>query len=333
MSQAKPSFSSSAQAVASTHSPMTLGSLPIPSIKPQRLLITGGTGFIGSPLVSLLVQQGCSVVVLSRHPKSAIKKLPESVTTVGKLSKIPVGTAFDGIINLAGESLAQGRWTETKKQRLLHSRLGTTEDLFHWAKAQSAPPRYLINASAVGYYGPQGDAPLTEDSNPHPSFSHDLCARWEQAAQTFEALGATVCRLRFGVVLAREGGAFEQIILPYRFKLAPVIGSGQQYFSWIHHQDLMRVFLHLLSQQTIPSGPINATAPEPITYRTMTDTLAAQTKTWITLPAPAFMMRAMLGEMAQELLLTGQRVVPARLEEMGFQFEYRDWDTAVRALV
>lgn len=327
LSEAQPSSSSTAQAAASSSLPS------LPSIKPQRLLITGGTGFIGSPLVDLLVQQGCSIVVLSRHPNQALKKLPEGVAAVAKLSKIPAETVFDGVINLAGESLAQGRWTEAKKQRLLHSRIGTTEDLFQWAKAQPTPPKYLMNASAVGYYGPQDDAPLTEDSPPHASFSHELCARWERAAQAFETLGTAVCRLRFGVVLAREGGAFEQIILPYRFKLAPVIGSGQQYFSWIHHEDLMRVFFHLLSQDTLPTGPINATAPEPITYRTMADTLAAQAKTWVTLPAPAFVMRTVLGEMAQELLLTGQRVMPQRLQDMGFEFEYSDWQAAVKALV
>lgn len=314
-------------------SPSSASSVPLSSIKPQRLLITGGTGFIGRPLVSRLVEQGCSVVVLTRDPTKAAKLLPDGATAVAELSAIPTETVFDGLINLAGESLAQGRWTEHKKQRLMHSRIGTTEQLFHWSKQQQTPPRYLINGSAVGFYGPQGDAALVEGSPAQPSFSHDLCAQWEQAAQTFETLGMAVCRLRFGVVLARTGGAFEQIILPYRFKLAPVIGSGEQYFSWIHHRDLMRVFFYLLSQETLPTGPINATAPEPITYRTMTQTLKEQSHSWLTVPAPAPVMRLMLGEMAQELLLTGQRVVPQRLSQMGFEFEYGDWRSALRELV
>lgn len=302
---------------------------------PKTVLITGATGFIGQPLLRMPVAHGCEVTALTRNADLARVRQPSAaVSWISSLATVDDDARFDVIINLAGESLAQGRWTEAKKTRLLNSRIGTTAALYDLVRRLRTRPQYLINGSAVGFYGPHQDQILNEDSASKDSFSHRLCAAWEAEADRVSTLGVDVCKLRLGVVLADKGGAFQQLKLPFQMRLATQMGTGKQYFSWIHRQDLMRVFALLLDR--LPEhrlvGPINATAPGAVSYRELTSVLAKHYHTLLTLPLPRLILRPLLGQMADGLLLTGQRVHPDQLLFHGFQFSFPDLATALQEL-
>lgn len=295
------------------------------AIPPLKVLITGGTGFIGTPLVTMLSKQDCDVTVLTRDRRKAARSQPEAaVTWIESLNALPSDSVFDVLINLAGESLAHGRWTDAKKQRLMDSRIHTTAALRDLVDRLEYKPAYLINGSAVGIYGPHQEQKLSERSASVDSFSHRLCAAWENEADTFAEHGTEVCKLRLGVVLAANGGAFEQMTRSFRFKVATQMGAGRHYFSWVHRQDLLRIFAFLLAREPEQrlTGPVNATAPGAVTYRTLCDALAEQYHTLIKLPLPGPLLHVLVGEMADELLLTGQRVEPERLLDHGFHFHY-----------
>lgn len=306
-------------------------------IPPLKVLVTGGSGFVGTPLVTMLSESGCEVTALTRDRRRAAYKQPAAaVTWIESLNALASNSVFDVFINLAGESLAQGRWTEAKKQRLLDSRINMTAALLDLVDRLEHKPDYLINASAVGFYGPHQDQRLNESSAGVDSFSHRLCAAWEAVADKFSEYGVGVCKLRLGVVLAASGGAFEQLKLPFMLKVATQMGAGQHYFSWVHRQDLMRIFAFLLArgpENQWLTGPVNATAPDPVTYRALCQALAERYHTWLRLPLPAPLLRTMLGEMANELLLTGQRVEPGTLLEQGFRFQYPTLNDALTSLV
>lgn len=307
------------------------------TIPPLKILITGGTGFIGTPLVTMLCESGCEVTVLTRDRKRASFTQPAAaVTWIESLNALASNSVFDVFINLAGESLAQGRWTDAKKQRLLDSRINVTAALLDLVGRLEHKPAYLINGSAVGFYGPHQDQKLDESSAAVDSFSHRLCAAWEAEADKLGEYGMGVCKLRLGVVLAPSGGAFEQLKRPFRLKVATQMGAGQHYFSWVHRQDLMRIFAFLLArgpENQWLTGPVNATAPDPVTYHDLCQALAERYRTWLKLPLPAPLLRTMLGEMADELLLTGQRVEPGKLLENGFRFQYPTLKDALTSLV
>lgn len=302
---------------------------------PKAVLITGATGFIGQPLLSMLIEHGCKVTALTRNVDLARHEQPSAaVSWISSLAAVEHDARFDVIINLAGESLADGRWTEAKKTRLLNSRIGTTAALYNLVQRLQVRPQYLINGSAVGFYGPQQDQILNEDSASRDSFSHRLCAAWEAEADRLSTLGVDVCKLRLGVVLADKGGAFQQLKLPFQMRIATQMGTGRQYFSWIHRQDLMRVFALLLSRQPEHRlvGPINATSPGAVSYKELTSVLAKHYHTLLTLPLPRLVLRPLLGQMADELLLTGQRVQPGQLLHHGFQFDFANLAAALQEL-
>lgn len=305
------------------------------TLAPLRLLITGGTGFIGIPLVTMLCERGCDVTVLTRDRHRAAKSQPaEGVTWLESLNAVPGESEFDVIINLAGESLASGRWTRQKKERLIDSRLSTTAALYDLVERLAKKPEYLINGSAVGFYGPQGEQKLDESSPSVESFSHSLCAAWENEADTFSEFGVAVCKLRLGVVLSAEGGAFAQIKQSFRFKVATQMSTGEHYFSWVHRQDLLRIFEFLLARE--PSerlvGPVNATAPGALTYRELCAALAKHYNALVKVRLPAPLLRLLVGEMADELLLTGQRVEPQKLRQHGFSFNFPSLPEALPTL-
>lgn len=313
----------------------TIDALAPAHFPPQAILITGATGFIGRPLLSMLLERGCTVTALTRNRSMAMKRQPSAaVTWVDSLSAVSSDARFDVVINLAGESLAKGRWTSTKKQRLIGSRVDTTAALYNLVERLHMRPRYLVNGSAVGFYGPQQDQILTETSESNDSFSHRLCAAWEHEADRFGTLGMAVCRLRLGVVLAKEGGAFEQIKQPFRYKVATQMGSGEQFFSWIHRQDLLRIFALLLGLQSEQRliGPLNASAPGALSYEQLAADLAVHYHTFIKLPLPRPILRPLLGQMADELLLSGQRVQPEKLLQAGFCFRYPDFRSALPSI-
>jgi uncharacterized protein (TIGR01777 family) len=295
----------------------------------MKILLTGGTGFIGQPLVERLLQRGDTVTVYTRN---ASLQGGERLDYVTDLDEIPASSGFDAFINLAGESIAGGRWTEARKQELLDSRVGTTRMLHDLASRLESPPATLLSASAIGYYGPQGDMPLDEEADTIDCFSHRLCVAWEEEAHRFESLGSRVCIMRLGVVLAADGGAFEQLKRSVQFGVATWLGSGEQWLSWVHRDDVLRAVEFLLDHPTL-AGPFNITAPEPVTNRGFSMALARQRGALLSLPVPGFVMRAAMGELADELLLTGQRVVPRNLQVAGFGFNYPDVSEALPRLL
>ncbi|MEQ8263390.1 TIGR01777 family oxidoreductase [Pseudohaliea sp.] len=294
----------------------------------MHVLVTGGTGFIGSALVPRLRGDGHEVTILSRgkHADGG------GVRYVQSLDALADDAGVDAVINLAGASLNGRRWTEAYKREMVASRLHTTAAVVALCRRLARPPSVLVSASAIGYYGDRGDETLDEQSSMGEGFSAELCRDWEAAAREAEALGTRVVLARLGVVLDREGGAFVELSRPFRFGIANWLGSGRQYLSWVHRADVIAAFAFLLEQEAL-AGPVNVTAPAPVTHRTLCAALRRRLTTLPGMPVPGFVMRIMLGEVADELLLAGQKVLPKRLEAAGFAFHYRDIDSAVGQLL
>jgi uncharacterized protein len=291
----------------------------------KHVLITGGSGFIGRALARALLARGDSVTVLSRAPRAARAVLPPAVEVGAELPP----AAPDAVVNLAGENLGKRRWTEARKRRFVDSRVGTTRRLVEWMRALPRPPAALVSGSAVGYYGARGDETLVEDAAPGAEYQSDLCRQWEDAAREAEGLGVRVCRIRIGIVLAGDGGALAQMRLPFALGLGGPLGSGAQWMSWIHRDDLLALVLWLLDDPS-GAGAYNATAPHPATNRQFARALAAALRRPALLAMPAPVVRLLVGEMAH-LLLTGQKVVPARALAEGFAFRYPDLPGALAA--
>jgi uncharacterized protein (TIGR01777 family) len=282
-----------------------------------RYLITGGSGFIGSALCRALVDSGAELTVLARDPAHARARLPEGVRLVTSLAEAAPAPI---VVNLAGENLAQGRWSETRKRLLRDSRIQTTRALCAWIERQASPPRVLVSASAVGYYGARGDEPLDEDAAPGEDYAARLCWDWEAQAQAAERCGVRVCRLRLGVVLDRGGGALARMLPAFRLGLGGPVASGRQWLSWIHRADVVAAILWCADRDDA-RGAYNLTAPQPVTNAEFARALARALHRPALLRVPAFALKAALGEMAQ-LLIGGQRVVPARLLAEGFRFSF-----------
>jgi uncharacterized protein (TIGR01777 family) len=237
----------------------------------------------------------------------------------------------DAVINLAGASLAAKRWNDAYKAELRSSRLDTTAALgAHFAERGETPGVWL-NASAIGYYGPRGDEAVTEAAQPGQGFAAELCRDWEEAAREAAPEDTRLCLLRLGVVMDAGGGAYPQMAAPFRMGIANWIGNGHQYLSWVHRTDVVAAMLFLL-QHDEARGAFNLTAPEAVTSRGFCEVMEAKHRRILRLPMPAPVMRLMVGEMADELLIKGQRVLPQALEELGFSFRYRDLRSALDAI-
>jgi uncharacterized protein (TIGR01777 family) len=288
-----------------------------------RIVVAGGSGFIGTPLVRALLARGEEVAVLSRDPS----KVREGSGVAWAAVNDAVRSA-DAVINLAGENVGAGRWSEARKQRIVESRLTATQKLVEAMRAAPARARTLVNASAVGYYGPHGDEILDESVPSGSGFLADVTRQWEAAAREGEAF-ARVVILRFGVVLAvGRGGALAKMMLPFRFGAGGRVGDGRQWMSWIDRDDVVRMVLWALDNEAVRGG-YNATAPEPVTNRDFTRALGRAMHRPAFLPAPAFALRLLFGQMADEILLGGQRVVPARAAREGFVFTYPELHAAL----
>ena len=297
----------------------------------MRVFVTGGTGLIGTRLVRRLRERQDAVVLLTRRPGAARERFGEACTIV-EGDPVQPGSWMDAVadcdavVNLAGESIFNRRWSESFKQLLRDSRVRSTENVVEALarRTQTAGgPRILVNASAIGYYGPGGDEELTEDDPPGADTMASLCVAWEQAAQKAEALGLRVARVRIGVVLDPEGGALPQMLKPFRMVgIGGPVGSGRQWVSWIHHADLVGILLLALDQGEA-RGPINGTAPNPVRNRELTKAIGRVLHRPSFLPAPAFALRLALGEVAQ-VVTTGQRVLPRRAEALGYAYRFAD---------
>lgn len=292
----------------------------------ETVLITGGTGFIGRNLIPLLQKDNYKIIVLSRTPSKYQDDFYfKHVTLVEDLSEVDHA---DIVINLAGANLSAKRWTDKYKQEIVNSRLNLTKELIDWMTPKERKPHTLISGSAIGYYGPRGNETLDENSTSGNAseFQVRLCSQWENAAYRAESLGVRVCCIRTGVVLGGEC-ALQQMLLPFKLGLGGKLGSGNQYFSWIHIQDHVRAVKHLIDNDSL-TGAFNLTAPNPVTNETLTKTLGKVLSRPTFMTVPGFALKLAVGEMAH-ILLTGQRVIPKKLQESGFKFEYAELEQAL----
>lgn len=293
----------------------------------MKILITGGTGLIGSAYIHRFHEQH-QFTVLTRRPERAKRQLGEQVAVINRLATLENLNDFDAVINLAGEPIAEKRWSKAQKSRIEKSRWQTTDELVSLFAKSSKPPAVFISGSAVGYYGRQGNEPVTErDYIAHDEYSHQLCKTWEDKARAAEAM-TRLCILRTGIVLSPAGGALERMVPPFRFGLGGPIASGEQMMSWIHLEDMLQLIDFLL-HNTDCQGIFNATAPHPVSNADFSQALATTLKRPCVFRVPGFVLKIVFGEMA-DLLLTGQAAFPKRLEEAGFEFRYRNIEAALQ---
>lgn len=290
------------------------------------MLVTGGTGFIGSRLVSRLVEAGAEVTVLTRDPDRARRLLGESVHLVTDLAAA-VATHPSRVVNLAGAGIADRPWTAGRRRLLLDSRVALTRALRDALKG--APPEVVVSASAVGFYGTHDDRTFTETDGPGSGFAADLCRQWEDEAEAFTALGSRVVRLRIGLVLG-PGGLLGRMKLPFSLGLGGRIGHGRQWMSWVHLDDVLGLIGYSLVDDDM-TGAINATAPAPVTNAVFTETLGKVLHRPTLFPVPAFVLRTLLGDMAEELLLSGAKVMPERALDGGYDFVWPELEAAMAA--
>jgi uncharacterized protein len=302
----------------------------------MRVFVAGGTGLIGSRLVRSLSQRQDTVLVLTRRTEAARAALGSLCTVVeGDPTRpgpwVEAVDECDAVVNLTGEDLFKERWGPAFKEALRDSRVGSTANLVQALarkpRTAAGHPRVLVNASAVGYYGPCGDEGLTEESPPGEDFLARLCVEWERAALAAEALGVRVAVVRTGVVLAREGGALRRLLPAFQTGLGGPTGSGGQWVSWVHPADLLGI-LRLALDGAAVRGPLNATAPNPVTNRAFAEALGRALHCPAGLPTPEFVLRLMLGEVA-DVVLTGQRVLPMKASDLGYDFQFPTLDAAL----
>lgn len=296
----------------------------------MKAVVTGATGFVGQRLLERLVQPTILTRDVSRARQKLGAKIADAVAwDLSRPPPVPALEGVDTVFHLAGEPVAEGRWTAAKKARIRDSRVLGTQRLVEAIGQCSRRPRVLVSASAVGYYGSRGDEWLEETSPPGSDFLAQVCQEWEQAARAAEALGVRVASIRIGIVLGRGGGALARMLLPFRLGLGSPLGSGQQYMPWIHLDDLVRLFLFAAEQPDL-RGPVNGVAPSPVTNREFTRVLARVLGRPAFLPAvPAFVLRLALGEFV-EVLLASQRVRPAAALAAGFSFQHPELEAALR---
>lgn len=297
----------------------------------QNILVTGATGFVGSRLVENLLAAGHSVLVLTRDPQKAAR-LGTPIQIFTSLDQIGDAERIDAVINLAGEPTGGGLWTAARKKKLMASRVETTAAVVGLIGRLKHPPAVLVNASAIGWYGLYNDEQLTEESAGHDCFSRTLCMAWEAEAGKAAAYGVRVVRLRIGLVLGTEGGVLSQLLLPFEFGIGGRIGSGRQWMSWITRDDLVRLITHTVVTPSL-DGAVNATAPIPERNSDFVQALGRALHRPALLPLPALPLRLLGGDFAKELLLGGQRVLPAKALASGFVFRYPRLDKALRDIL
>lgn len=331
----------------------------------MKVVIAGSSGLVGTALVKALAANGHKVVRLIRSGSGANKEQPSNKagkkrevsqeagrhgeagnaisvawnpTTCDLEGDEPFGAeqekveGADAVVNLAGASIAGEHWTKERKALIRSSRVHITRELVCSLEKLSVPPKILVSASAVGYYGNRGDEVLTEESKPGEDFLGRTCQEWEAEAVKAETLRIRTVRARFGIILAKHGGALPQMMRPFKFGVGGRIGSGQQWMSWITLQDVVGIIRHALENRAI-SGAVNVVAPNPVRNADFVQALGRAMHRPAKLPAPAFALEFLLGEMAEALLLSSQRVIPARLGQLGYKFQHPDLPKALAAVL
>jgi hypothetical protein len=303
----------------------------------MNIVIAGGSGFLGRALTDALIRDGHDIVILARQPTTG-RAASASVRTVAWTPNGQAGSwaaaidTADAVINLAGESIAAGRWTAARKQQILESRVLATRSLTAAIGRAAHPPAVFVSGSAVGYYGPLGDELVTEEKRAGSDFLAQVCAQWEEEASHIDPGRTRLAVIRTGLVLERDGGALPPMLLPFRLGAGGPVGSGRQYWPWIHRRDWVDLVRFVLVTPLV-SGAVNATAPNPVTNAEFARALGRVLHRPAFMPAPAFALRLLLGEMADALVLSGQRAVPAKADRLGFTFTYTNVEEALRAIL
>ena len=302
----------------------------------MKIAIAGGTGFLGRALADRLSAAGHDLVVLTRAdaPPAPLPPRARAVTWNPDGRTGAWSAAIDGadaVVNLAGESIAARRWSQAHKRRVLESRLDATRSLAAAIRAAARPPAVFVSGSAVGYYGPRGDEVVTEETAAGNDFLARVSVQWETEAASAAGTRTRVACIRTGLVLSTEGGALPRMLLPFKLGAGGPAGSGRQYWPWIHRDDWVALVEWTIGTSAA-SGAVNATAPNPVTNKEFARALGRALHRPAFMPAPAFALRLALGEMADALLLSGQRAVPAKAERLGFSFRYPRVDEALASL-
>ncbi|UCX05103.1 TIGR01777 family oxidoreductase [Shewanella glacialimarina] len=295
----------------------------------MNILITGATGFVGKHLVAKLTEH--KLTVLSRDINHAAKVLGTHHTFIEDISQLSHLNNFDAVINLAGEPIVAKRWTKNQKIRICHSRWDITQNLSQLIASSQHPPKTFISASAIGYYGRQGQEPVDEHSQFHDEFSHQICQKWEQLALEADSSTTRVCIPRIGIVLGKNGGALSKMLPPFKLGLGGPIGKGKQGMSWIHQDDLVALIIWMLTTPTT-RGIYNATAPNPVSNAEFSSALGKALNRPAKIIAPPLALRLAMGEMS-ELLTEGQYVLPSHALSEGFTFKFTDVNSALAAIV
>jgi uncharacterized protein (TIGR01777 family) len=292
----------------------------------MRILVSGSHGLVGKALITALETDGHEIYRLVRHAPDSSKEIewsPERYSIA-----ISMIEGFDAVFHLAGESIASGRWSDEKKLKIRESRTKGTKLLSDALANLRHPPKMLISASAIGYYGNRGDEELTEASAPGSDFLSEVCVEWEKATEHATTMGIRVVNTRFGIILDKEGGALAKMLPPFRMGLGGRIGDGKQWMSWIALDDVVGALKFVLETETL-SGPVNFVAPNPVTNADFTKALGQALSRPTFFPIPAFGVRLAFGEMADALLLSSQRVKPVLLENSGYQFRFSELGKAL----
>lgn len=300
------------------------------SLRAMDVVVTGSHGFIASHLIPALTGRGHRVLRLVRSKPTE----PDSIGWDPETARIDSGglEAVDAVVHLAGEGIGDRRWTDEQKRRILESRTKGTSLLANTIAELQDPPKVMVSASAIGFYGARGDEVLTEESSPGTDFVADVCVQWERAAEPAAKAGIRVVHPRSGIVLGATGGALKRMLLPFRLGLGGRLGSGRQWFSWISIDDEVSVFLRLLEAADI-QGPVNSTAPNPVTNAEFTKTLGRVLGRPVLIPVPTLGLKLVFGSEAVDSLLGSQRVFPTRLEAEGFEFETPELEGALRKVL
>lgn len=294
----------------------------------KHVLLTGATGFIGQRLTKALLANNHQLIILTRNPEKAAS-LGTPIKIITSLNEINDDDPIDAVINLAGEPLANGYWTKNKRDKIISSRLNMAEDIYNLCTRLYVPPKTIITASAIGWYGLRGDEILNENSQSAPCFTNQVCEQLEQASDRLSDFKSRIIKLRIGLVLGTEGGMLANLLVPFEYGAGGPIGNGKQWMSWIDLDDLVRLIIHGLANEQL-SGVVNAVAPNPVQNRTFAKALGKALHRPAAIPIPSFFLKLALGEFAKELLLASQRVKSVKIDQEDFTFKANTIEEALK---